>query len=68
MDVEPFEKRFGMIAVGKGIITMAHVLSALKIQVDDEIKKGKRRLIGEILVEQGFLSQKQVQEVVQSIL
>ncbi|MFH1350759.1 MAG: hypothetical protein ABII26_07445 [Pseudomonadota bacterium] len=68
MAIEPFEKRFGMIAMGKGFITLGELFAALKVQVNEEIEEGRHRLIGEIMLEQGFITSEQIQEVVKSIL
>ena len=46
-----YEERFGNIAVKKRLITRKQLLEALNIQVIEEIRNGKHRLIGQILVE-----------------
>ena len=62
-----FQKRFGLIAVEKGFITADQLVDAFKIQVMEEIEKGKHRLIGAILYEQGFISMAQIDEVVEDL-
>ena len=62
-----FQKRFGLIAVEKGFITADQLVDAFKIQVMEEIEKGKHRLIGAILYEQGHISMAQIDEVVEDL-
>jgi translation elongation factor EF-1alpha len=62
-----FQKRFGNIAVEKGFITADQLVEAFKVQVMEEIEKGKHRLIGAILYEQGLISMAQIDEVVESL-
>ena len=62
-----FQKRFGLIAVEKGFITADQLVEAFKIQVSEEIEKGKHRLIGAILFERGFITLPQVDEVLESM-
>ena len=66
--MKPFEKRFGMIAVGKGFITLEQLLGAMKIQISDDVDdKKSHRLIGEILIEMGLLNPPQIREVLDSM-
>ena len=62
-----FQKRFGLIAVEKGFITADQLVDAFKVQVMEEIEKGKHRLIGAILYEQGLISMAQIDEVVEDL-
>ena len=64
---EQLKKRFGFMAVTKGFITLDQLIEAMKIQVREEIYSGKHRLIGEILIEMGYLNTSQVNEVLESI-
>jgi hypothetical protein len=57
------EKRFGFIAIQKGYITPNDLIEALSVQVEEEAKKGSHRLIGEILVSQGKMTDAQVEDV-----
>jgi len=57
------KKRFGFIAVEKGLITLDQLIEAMKIQVREDLEKTKHRLIGEILVDMGFMNPSQVDEV-----
>ena len=62
-----FQKRFGLIAVEKGFITADQLVEAFKAQVMEEIEKGKHRLIGVILYEQGLITLGQIDEVLESL-
>jgi len=63
METEHLEKRFGVLAVEKGFITADQVIEALRIQVMEDIGKGKHRLIGLILLEQGLITLPQIDNV-----
>jgi hypothetical protein len=55
--------RFGLIAMKYKHVTAKQFAEATMIQVREELEKGYRRSIGEILVELGYMSQCQVEEV-----
>jgi hypothetical protein len=57
------EKRFGLIAIEKGYITPHDLIEALRVQVEEEAEKGIHRLIGEILVSQGKMTDTQREDV-----
>jgi hypothetical protein len=67
MEAEHLEKRFGLIAVEKGLITKDQLIEALKIQVYEDIDKGKHRLIGRILLEQGLITVTQIDEILEEM-
>jgi hypothetical protein len=67
METEHLEKRFGVLAVEKGLITAEQAIEALKIQVMEDIEKGKHRLIGRILLEQGVITLSQLDGVLRSM-
>ena len=67
MAKEGLEKRFGVIAVQKGYITVEQLFEALKIQVMVEVNKGQHRLIGEILNDQGLMTFSQISDVEESM-
>jgi hypothetical protein len=66
--IEQYEKRFGVIALEKGYITADDLIKALSIQANENIKKGRHRLIGEILLGMDLMSAKQIEDVVSTIL
>jgi len=65
--VDHHDKRFGLIALEKGYITVEELIDALKIQVQEDIDHGAHRLIGEILMDQGNMFAAQVEEVLKSL-
>ena len=67
METEHLEKRFGVIAIEKGYVSAEQFVEALKIQVMDDINKGKHRLIGRILMEQGIMTLEQIDQVLEVI-
>jgi hypothetical protein len=67
METQHLEKRFGVLAVEKGIITADQVIEAFRIQVMEDIEKGKHRLIGRILLEQGLITLSQIDDVLKSM-
>jgi hypothetical protein len=67
METDHLEKRFGVLAVEKGFVNPDQVIDALKIQVMEDIEKGKHRLIGRILLEQGLMTLSQINDVLESI-
>ena len=67
METEHLEKRFGVLSVEKGFVTTDHVIEALRIQVIEDMQKGKHRLIGRIFLEQRLMTISQIDEVLASI-
>ena len=65
--IERYEKQFGIIAVEKGYISAEKLVEALKIQVEEEIRYNTHRLIGEILIDRGYVTAIQVQDVLGDI-
>lgn len=61
------EKRFGTVAVESGLITKAQLLEALTVQATENIQEGRHRLLGEILVDLGYLDEEGVQQVLQKM-
>lgn len=67
METEHLEKRFGVLAVEMGLVNADQVIDALRIQVTEDVEKGKHRLIGRILLEQGLITLSQIDEVLKSM-
>jgi hypothetical protein len=59
--------RFGMIAINKGYITKDQLIRALTIQAKENIEDGTHRLLGQILVGEGFLSEEQVDDILEML-
>ncbi len=51
-----YSRRFGMIAVDKKFITTKELKEALAEQVEDDISNKPHRLIGQILLEKGWIT------------
>lgn len=67
MTAEHYEKRFGMIAVEKGYISPAQVLEAMEVQVKENMEKNRHRTLGELLIELGYMTKSQVNDVLGSM-
>ena len=67
MSVEFTDKRFGVVAIEKGFISLDQLLEALKIQIEEEIEQGIHRVVGAILVEMGYMNLSQVEEILEVI-
>ncbi len=67
MDPKYLQLRFGIIAVKKKFATLQQVSKALEVQVAENVSDGKHRLIGDILVDLGFMTQSQVKEVAEAV-
>ncbi len=61
------ESRFDVVVVKGGFITFEQLTDALKIQIMEELKGDKRRLIGKILYEKGYITMPQIAEVLVSV-
>ena len=61
------EKPFGIIALELGYITATQLVEAFNIQVTDDIEQKKHRLIGQILLDQGYITTPQVENVVRTL-
>jgi hypothetical protein len=64
MFVEP---RFGDVAITKKFISANQLIQALSVQVREESKNGKHRLIGEILLDHGYMSPFQIRETLDAM-
>lgn len=61
------KNRFGTIAVEKGFINTEELMEALSIQANENVEEGKHRLIGQILLDMGLLTESQIDEVVDAL-
>ena len=59
----PGEIRFGNIAMSKGFITGEQLVNAINIQIKTEVESREHKLLGEILVDEGFMKESQVKKV-----
>ena len=61
------ENRFGSIAVDIGFITAAQLIEALTLQATENVEQGKHTLLGEILVQKGYMTSEQVDKVLDTM-
>jgi hypothetical protein len=61
------KKRFGSYAVEKGFITEDQLIEALAIQARENVKEKKHRLLGQIMLDQGFITALQIDEVLETM-
>jgi len=55
--------RFGVIAFAKGFVTVEHLQRGLAEQVLDDIMRKPHRLLGEILRDNGWITEEQMKAV-----
>ncbi len=63
--------RFGQRAIDKGFATSEHLKKALDEQIDNDVPSNRlrpRRVIGEIFLEKGWMTPKQIKTVLAQIL
>ena len=66
--IQNIQKRFGAVAVDRGFITIDQLVKAMNIQIMEEVLRSNHRVIGEILLDQGAISMKQIDEVLENML
>jgi hypothetical protein len=64
---QSMEKRFGLVAVQMGIITVDQLIDAIEIQTKEDVENGEHRLIGWILLDKGYITPSQVNEVLKAM-
>ena len=62
--MEKIDNRFGVVAVKCGFITPEQLIEAIQIQVYEDLEGAKHRLIGEILREKGYITEFQIDDVI----
>ena len=67
MSFHGLEKRFGITAVDKGLISADQLVEAMALQIREELAQRRHRPIGQILVELGYLDRRQVREVLMAL-
>jgi hypothetical protein len=61
------ERRFGLLAVEKSYITAEQLLEAMNIQLKEDLDKKQHRLIGQILLDLGYIQTFQIKEILRSM-
>ena len=67
MALQKIDNRFGVTAVKNGFISREQLFEALKIQLAEDLKGAKHRLIGEILRVKEYITEAQIDKVVESL-
>ncbi|MBI4840818.1 MAG: hypothetical protein HY803_07060 [candidate division NC10 bacterium] len=62
-----FWPRFGMLAVELGYVSIQQVREAMGEQVDDDFANRPHRLLGDILVQKGWLTPREVNVVLKEL-
>jgi hypothetical protein len=60
------KKHFGTLAMEKGLITLDQLVDAVNVQIRENEKHRRHRLIGAILMEQGAITNPQVFHLLES--
>ena len=63
MPEQKFDNRFGVMAVKNGFISREQLFEALKIQLAEDLKGAKHRLLGQILQAKNYLTMDQTDNV-----
>ena len=61
-------RRFGILAISKGFISIDQFTKALEIQAREELAGAQYRRIGEILVDLDYMTASQVNEVLEELI
>ena len=61
------DSRFGTIGVEKGFFSTDQLVEALGIQAKENIKDGTHRLLGQILLDMGYITEDQIDEILETI-
>jgi len=64
MSIKKLDKRFGTVAIKKGFVEPEHIFEAMETQILENLEGTEHRLIGQILWEKGYITTKQIDEVV----
>ena len=54
-EIQDSQKRFGIVAIEHGLITLDQLGDALKAQAEDSLKGRRHRRLGEILCDHGVM-------------
>lgn len=65
--IQPFDPRFGQIAVDKGFISPDQLKAALSEQVDDDLSLRPHRVIGSIFFDKGWMTYQEIELVLKEL-
>ena len=68
MTIDDLDRRFGNVAIRKGFITSEQLIEAITSQIIENVESNQHRLIGSILHEKGYVTIKQIDEVLKSMM
>jgi hypothetical protein len=60
-------RRFGVISVRKGFVTLEQVKAAIAEQIDDDVHGREHRPIGAILFDKYWITESQIEEVLREM-
>jgi hypothetical protein len=66
-EVEHYDRRFGIIAIESGFITIDALAEALRVQIQENLDRKSHRLTGQILMDRGHMTPDQVEAVLRSL-
>lgn len=58
-----YTPRFAQLAVNKGFVSSEQVIQAVTEQLNDDLARKEHKLIGTIMMKKGWMTAKQVEEV-----
>ncbi len=64
---DQYSHRFGKIAVDKRFITTKELKVAMAEQIEDDISNKSHRLVGQILLEKGWITDEQIDIVLREL-
>ncbi len=67
MSTQKIDDRFGVTAVKNGFISREQLFEALRIQLTEDLKGAKHRLLGEILRIKEYMTETQIDKVIASM-
>ena len=66
--LEKYDPRFGQVSVEKGYVNPEQLKQAILEQIDDELANKPHRLIGRIMLDNGWMTAEQIVEVLDELL
>jgi rRNA maturation endonuclease Nob1 len=67
MPHKSLRKRFGYFSIKKGFVTEDQFIEAIRVQISNEQKGDESNSIGQIMKEMGYLTEEQIDEVINEI-
>ena len=67
MSKKDYEKRFGITAIEMGFSISDQLIEAMRLQIEQDLSENKHKLIGEHLVELGYMERTEVDQVLKKM-